>query len=625
MNQTNINIVSSDKTFKYIIEYIPQEIGVNVDDIYYEVDGRRIDFFTSSPFLKRVENDWFYHTPNNQINTYIPNDLKDLYKTAKIRVYFPEYSLNTYNLSQQYIITANTWIMNRIVYFGSFILNRSDALACNEIKIINGEKYLEYIDFEILDPYDLIYSDKWIDFRKKICGERYLTPILNNDYVYKLIDIMKRLYPYDFNWDFDDDFNSFYNQLCDLEYSISAFIEHEDEFTRYNRVLRVLREIILKIYEVDFNNDFCDDFNIDRGELTFTKILQIIQKFEPSDFNNDYNEDYAHIDIPFSDGSDKLVHNDTSSIINFSMYPVECINDEYIKISDYEGGHNAINIYNDNGYLNTKLSVNSQSYNTEPTIDMSISFNKEYHENLKFYLYETYGMLSDSHTFEIVVKDKDNIYYGPLTRTTDSSNISFSKEEIQSFRHEGKLPMFESNDQYIDGCFLAGSVTFHDNNDKKDITITTNQIPLTMEIYSYLCKNNLNLKGLDINNIDMTTYNINAINKIINNVIQIDTPSDSKSNIIAPVFFKANDIGNVTIHSAVTENICINLDAYKSKVDVFYLQIEGVKFPEIGRTSNGVIFKVFGSQLPKAYESGTLYIVNEESELITTGKYTYSV
>ena len=75
----------------------------------------------------------------------------------------------------------------------------------------------------------------------------------------------------------------------------------------------------------------------------------------------------------------------------------------------------------------------------------------------------------------------------------------------------------------------------------------------------------------------------------------------------------------------MNENICINLDQYKHLVKSFILQIEGVKFIEIGRTKSGVVFKVIGNKLPKQIQTGQYYILNQDSDLVTSGKYTYEV
>lgn len=103
----------------------------------------------------------------------------------------------------------------------------------------------------------------------------------------------------------------------------------------------------------------------------------------------------------------------------------------------------------------------------------------------------------------------------------------------------------------------------------------------------------------------------------------MERPDDYKANIIKPVFFRSRDLGNLIVHPEVTEQICINLDAYKSKVNSFILQLEGISFPEQGRTAAGVIFKIIGNRLPKSKTSGLYYILSQDSELVTTGKYTY--
>lgn len=113
------------------------------------------------------------------------------------------------------------------------------------------------------------------------------------------------------------------------------------------------------------------------------------------------------------------------------------------------------------------------------------------------------------------------------------------------------------------------------------------------------------------------------INRTIQQVVEMTSTTDSKANIVQPLFFRVRDLGSVVFHPEVTENICINLDSYKSQVKMFYIKIEGVSFPEIGRTESGVVFKVQGSLLPGVTGAGTYYILNQDADLVTTGKYIY--
>jgi hypothetical protein len=128
----------------------------------------------------------------------------------------------------------------------------------------------------------------------------------------------------------------------------------------------------------------------------------------------------------------------------------------------------------------------------------------------------------------------------------------------------------------------------------------------------------------------MKLYNINAVNKIENNVININRPEDTKSGLIQPMFYRSVESININIHPKVIENICINLDIYKSKVDTFILKIEDSIFPEIGRTQAGVLFKIKNPTIIKNEQgkeklSGVYYILNQDNELVTSGKYNYII
>ena len=128
---------------------------------------------------------------------------------------------------------------------------------------------------------------------------------------------------------------------------------------------------------------------------------------------------------------------------------------------------------------------------------------------------------------------------------------------------------------------------------------------------------------VNLDNVKMKLYNISAVNKIENKVVQLNRVGDNKSNIIQSIFYRVNDAANIIVHPAVTETICINLDQYKSMVDTFALQLEGYVFQEVGRTTAGVMFKIVGSKLPKTTTQGTYYILNQDLDMVTSGKYNY--
>jgi hypothetical protein len=165
-------------------------------------------------------------------------------------------------------------------------------------------------------------------------------------------------------------------------------------------------------------------------------------------------------------------------------------------------------------------------------------------------------------------------------------------------------------------------------NDVELLTIMSNKILMTPEVFKYAINTDINgtqINHIELNDINMNNINLNVVNKHINNVIQLDRPKDYKSNIIKPVYYRTRDLNNLVIHPNITENICLNLDKYKYTVDSFILRLEGINFAEISRNPNGVIFKVVGNKLPNTIQNGTYYILNQDSELVSYGKYIYEL
>ena len=121
----------------------------------------------------------------------------------------------------------------------------------------------------------------------------------------------------------------------------------------------------------------------------------------------------------------------------------------------------------------------------------------------------------------------------------------------------------------------------------------------------------------------MYTYNINAVNKIEQNIVKLNTPENTSSNKYVPIFFSSKDMREIHISPDIIETICINLDEYKSKVEYFSIMLEGIKFNEIGRVNPGVLFKIVGNRLPRSKNEGIYYIINQNDELVTKGKYKY--
>lgn len=496
--RTNINIISPDHVFPYYIDYRPNRHERSMESLMWKEVGDDIRFFDySKNQLVRVQNDWEKLIPFGSTQ-YVPgsDDSISTYKEAEIDLYFPQWSVDTFERGVLYAFSVNTWIHGKCVWLGSWLLNRLDATAVPEVVRFQDTNYYERMTFKILDPEDLVYADNWADFRQKICGEPEST-------------------------------------------------------------------------------------------------------------------------------------NAVGSILNFTLYPVEKQEDIYIKKSGYTGGATGMNILETrDGYWGLDLEWKEKGHNNLPEFILRTTMNGVY-TDLKEYFQETYNTSISKFRYEMVIRDDENIYAYREHETEDESTVSFAGIKFN----------FKNWTGWKVGIYVQASINVLDENDNEVFYQFSNKIPLTQEVFKYLVGDPIKgyardgvgniLDGLvdypyiDIEATDMNIYNIRAVNKVQNTVVQMENPNDSKSGLIQPVFFQTRNIQDVTIHPAVTENILINLDAYKSKVSTFILQIEGQTFIERGRTGRGVIFAVVGNQLPREVEAGTLYILNENSELVTTGKYKY--
>jgi hypothetical protein len=249
-------------------------------------------------------------------------------------------------------------------------------------------------------------------------------------------------------------------------------------------------------------------------------------------------------------------------------------------------------------------------------------------------MYETYGIDNFSLQYKLIIGNTDNLL---LDLESDIINQGFNDLKPYIF----KKSEITRNNFYnwngfnsIPGINIRGSVDIiNDSTDECVISVMSNIIPLTENLYKFFVRTNdfkVNIGGIDktiynvkLNNVNMNVYDITAVNKIVNEVVKINrTGSDSRGDMIHPVFFRSFESADIIIHPKVSETISINLDTYKSKVTNFNIQIGGYIFPEIGRSSNGVLFKLYRDKITSIPQKGTYYILDSDSELITTGKYT---
>ena len=171
------------------------------------------------------------------------------------------------------------------------------------------------------------------------------------------------------------------------------------------------------------------------------------------------------------------------------------------------------------------------------------------------------------------------------------------------------------------------------------VEIKSNLIIITKEWFKYLIndvniyrltelsnknKENENIETMNI--IDLKNNNVNFINTIkciVNKKSEssmIRSENNSQQIIFKPIFYKVNNLQNISIRDGVKQNIGINLSEYMTKVETFKLIISGREIIEYGRNDLFVIFNIDANDLNE--NSGKYNITNEEGTYISSGNWT---
>lgn len=373
---------------------------------------------------------------------------------------------------------------------------------------------------------------------------------------------------------------------------------------------------------------------IDLGSFVFTpNDTYAISTGTIKKGNNEYFEciDFTILDpfyILYSDDwiefrnkicGEPLNINSTSSMLQATLFIIDAHEDRFVIKDEIIGGTTSFCISNSTDYM----SLNISNILDPLGIKFDLTINETY-DHLLEYLAETYGITGLSQrnniSFDLVIKNKDSIIIGPSTpyaAVEGPGNATQIVKWSNIINNSSFNTFFGSWETFEEGWNIVGSISVT-KNDEEIFSVVSNELPITQELFSIITNGGAK-KIIDIADMNITQYNV--VNKIENKIVQLERPNNSKSNIIQPIFFRAKETEVLTIHPNVTENISINLDDYKSKVDTFILQIEGVNFAQIGSNNYGIIFKINANKIPANATLGTYYILNEEMELVTTGKY----
>lgn len=163
MFSNNINITTSNKKFTYYFEYFDDKILYSNNFLSYLNNGSNCIVFNNTKYENLIcnKNYWTNNSTENLTDNHIPN----LINISSINVYFPTYSIETYTNGLKYSLNIKIWIDNVEVNLGNYLIDRFDSVACEKPKKFLNNIYYEKINVIIPDPYYIVYSDEWKEWR----------------------------------------------------------------------------------------------------------------------------------------------------------------------------------------------------------------------------------------------------------------------------------------------------------------------------------------------------------------------------------------------------------------------------------------------------------------------------
>ena len=525
-----------------------------------------------------------------------------------------------------------------------------------------GKKFnyiVEYKPSDIRQSTEGLYCREYDD-KLVLCENLFKYEITNGQYD-DVYDIRKAYNKNTNVWesiDIDPSHNLINNLYNDLTYKAAEFTVYfpQHSVDVYKPGVKYMISISIQIYNKEV---FLGSYELNRIKsyiLPYEKIFLNEQYYECVKFSIVdprqliYGDEWEVLRNYCLTNSTKITKdlNDMhiGPVLYVSLHPVEELNGQIKKLEDYNGGQNSINISsNKNDYMQLELTHNLNEYliqNDQPSFICNLNYNGNIIKHLKNnYEYDLEDKLSDTQKlfrYEFIIGNeneticilRDVDQKGDIVWTQVTDDVGF--QYACKFEKSKILKSIKDNGGilYKNGLYAVASLILSQKgNINNEITIISNKIPITVDLFKFFVSENKlsndspDINSINLNDIYMNVYNINTVNKINQNIIHIDNLDQSKSNIISPTFFRSVDSSDIVIHPDVKENICIKLDQYKNKVDMFFIKIEDVLFQEIARIQTGVIFKI-DKPLPQKSQQGTYYILDQNEELVTLGKYTYS-
>lgn len=444
-----------------------------------------------------------------------------------------------------------------------------------------------YIDMIILDIHFHLYCRTWESHTTDSDSEFKINKSIYSEYIEVKIPNLRDLFSKDTyikeNSNFPSVSNKEYVSLVDKDNYMSTFL-FTVPFTLKGQN---------KMYLVDSLKD---------NELSFIKYPLNITLYPYSYIENDMFIQDENLE-PNTDAYITSTNVDIQSVLGFSETNrlVVKMNFLYPNTKSFDSVSDAYEYYND---------VSIKDYEDIMYEDIDEHDDKDINGNLLDKQYQCVYQLE-------VASDaafKNIIYRSPLLENVTLFN------SIQNMEFE--IPIFNSWDQMPE--ILVARTIFSDR--YLGVRLTSNFVLINKEWYKYLVtysgtKEIYRLKIEDMSDVqfnDKVTCIIHKKDEQTNN--SMNSSIQNTKIIYKPVFYKVQDLQNIQIRKGVTQNIGVNLNNYLTKVNTFYMNIDGQQFIESARNEMYVIFKIQANKLSATL--GTYHISNQDNEYISSGSYT---
>lgn len=176
-------------------------------------------------------------------------------------------------------------------------------------------------------------------------------------------------------------------------------------------------------------------------------------------------------------------------------------------------------------------------------------------------------------------------------------------------------------DKYLGIIIEASNIILN----KEFIKYTINDLGIT-RLYTDFTKKQNDLTKMGWNTIDANNTTFNFIDKL-NCIVDKRSETDNMKNFVnggvkivyKPIFYKAQDLQNISFIAGMKQKIGINLSEFMTKVSIFKLIIDGIEFAEYGRNDIYTIFEVDVNLINGT--SGIYNIVDSGDVYISSGTW----